>query len=279
MHIEWFRVLYSRHTWVGYIANIASESIEENNAFELTSYPDRVPSLSNYLRDYCSAAGRPWPVDQWMFYIAFSVFRGASIYAGVHCRWIMESNMPDALGKRLIPSLELHGHLSKENLFSLSTLQLVLLRYGNEVKTDLAAPKHKQQSMIFVDTTVLGRLGPGMLRHCMRLIGAADRGMQMMVQRALQRKAFGKLIAQHGSILSDVTRCRIDLEKTRLLVLGAADQLDRLGNKNARGTIAMAKVAAPNMSLKVLVTAMQVQGGAGLSGDTVLAISGLQLGR
>ncbi|KAJ8528803.1 hypothetical protein K7X08_030447 [Anisodus acutangulus] len=117
----------------------------------------------------------------------------------------------------------------------------------------------------------IGRLGPGRLHHCMRLIGAADRGMQMMVQRALQRKAFGKLIAQHGSFLSDVARCRIDLEKTRLLVLEVADQLDRLGNKKARGTIAMANVAAPNMALKVLDTAMQVHSGAGLSIDTVLA--------
>lgn len=185
-------------------------------------------------------------------------------------------------------------------------------------KTDLAAPKHKQQSMILVDVnspgitvkrplTVFGfddaphghaeilfenvrvpannillgegrgfeiaqgRLGPGRLHHCMRLIGAADRGMQMMVQRALQRRAFGKLIAQQGSFLSDVARCRIDLEKTRLLVLEAAEQLDRLGNKKARGTIAMAKVAAPDMALKVLDTAMQVHGAAGLSGDTVLA--------
>ncbi|PHT59346.1 hypothetical protein CQW23_01709 [Capsicum baccatum] len=105
----------------------------------------------------------------------------------------------------------------------------------------------------------------------MRLIGAADRGLQMMVQRALQRRAFGKFIAQHGSFLSDVARCRINLEKTRLLVLEAAHQLDRLGNKKARGTIAMAKVDAPNMALKVLDTAMQVHGGAGLSGDTVLA--------
>lgn len=116
-----------------------------------------------------------------------------------------------------------------------------------------------------------GRLGPGRLHHCMRLIGAADRGMQMMVQRAVQRRAFGKLIAQHGSFLSDVARCRIDLEKTRLLVLEAADQLDQLRNKKARGTIAMAKVAAPNMALKVLDTAMLVHGGAGLSGDTVLS--------
>ncbi|KAK4338887.1 hypothetical protein RND71_040349 [Anisodus tanguticus] len=511
----------------GYIVNIASESIEENNGFELTSYPDGVPSLSNYLRDYCSAAGRPWPVDQWKFYIAFSLFRGASIYAGVHCRWIMgnasggerarcagekadsfirtawsfihrksvlpqqpptETSLEDhvrqlghdspnqgmPLGGKFVPSekvQKLRNKLTKfmedhiyprENEFyklaqstmrwtvhpdeeklkelakkeglwnlwipfdcaararelvfgsrnsrvnndfgsllgaGLSNLEYgylceimgrsvwapqifncgapdtgnmeVLLRYGNEVqmkewlvpllegkirsgfamtepqvassdatniecsikrhnlfilsiissslgdlgKTDLAAPKHKQQSMILVDINspgitvkrpltifgfddashghaeiifenvcvpaknillgkgrgfeiAQGRLGPGRLHHCMRLIGAVDRGMQMMVQRALQRKAFGKLIAQHGSFLSDVARCRIDLEKTRLLVLEAAD---RLGNKKARGTIAMAKVAAPNMALKVLDTAMQVHGGAGLSVDTVLA--------
>ncbi|MCD7455024.1 putative acyl-CoA dehydrogenase ibr3 [Datura stramonium] len=530
------------YSCLGYIVNIASESIEENNGFELTNFPDGVPSLSNYLRDYCSAAGTPWPVDQWKFYIAFSLFRGASIYAGVHCRWIMgnasggvrarcagkkadsfirtawsfiqrksvllqhpptETSLEDhvrqleydspnqgmAMGGKFVPSEKvqklknklkkfmedqiypreiefyklaqstmrwtvnpdeekLKELAKKEGLWNLwipfdsaawarelifgnrngpvdndfgsllgaglSNLEYgylceimgrsvwapqifncgapdtgnmeVLLRYGNEVqmkewlvpllegkirsgfamtepqvassdatniecsikrhgnsyiingtkwwtsgamdprckilivmgKTDLAAPKHKQQSMILVDINspgitikrplavfgfddaphghaeitfenvcvpaknillgegrgfeiAQGRLGPGRLHHCMRLIGAADRGMQMMVQRALQRRAFGKLIAQHGSFLSDVARCRIDLEKTRLLVLEAADQLDRLGNKKARGTIAMAKVAAPNMALKVLDTAMQVHGGAGLSGDTVLA--------
>ncbi|KAI3975513.1 hypothetical protein MKX01_038782 [Papaver californicum] len=89
-----------------------------------------------------------------------------------------------------------------------------------------------------------GRLGPGRLHHCMRLIGAAERGMQIMAQRALQRRVFGKLIAEQGSFLSDMAKCRIELEKTRLLVLEAADQLDRLGNKKARGIIAMAKVLA-----------------------------------
>ncbi|XVE82179.1 hypothetical protein DITRI_Ditri15bG0126300 [Diplodiscus trichospermus] len=185
-------------------------------------------------------------------------------------------------------------------------------------KTDFNAPKHRQQSMILVDVqtpgvcikrplTVFGyddaphghaeisfqnvcvpaknillgegrgfeiaqgRLGPGRLHHCMRLIGAAERGMQLMAQRALQRKTFGKLIAQHGSFLSDIAKCRVELEQTRLLVLEAADQLDRLGNKKARGTIAMAKVAAPNMALKVLDMAMQVHGAAGISSDTVLA--------
>jgi len=116
-----------------------------------------------------------------------------------------------------------------------------------------------------------GRLGPGRLHHCMRLIGAAERGMQMMAQRALSRRVFGKLIAEQGSFISDIAKCRIELEKARLLVLEAADQLDRLGNKKARGIIAMAKVAAPNMTLKVLDMAMQVHGGAGLSSDTVLA--------
>ncbi|XP_027339424.1 probable acyl-CoA dehydrogenase IBR3 isoform X1 [Abrus precatorius] len=116
-----------------------------------------------------------------------------------------------------------------------------------------------------------GRLGPGRLHHCMRLIGVAERGMHMMVQRALNRRTFGKLIAQHGSFLSDMAKCRIELEKTRLLVLEAADQLDRHGNKKARGIIAMAKVAAPNMTLKVIDMAIQVHGAAGVSSDTVLA--------
>ncbi|PUZ73347.1 hypothetical protein GQ55_2G467500 [Panicum hallii var. hallii] len=185
-------------------------------------------------------------------------------------------------------------------------------------KTDFSAPKHKQQSMILVDintpgvqikrpllvfgfddaphghaeivfenvrvpvTNILlgegrgfeiaqGRLGPGRLHHCMRLIGAAERGMDLMVERALSRTAFGKRIAQHGSFLSDLAKCRIELEQARLLVLEAADQLDRHGNKRARGILAMAKVAAPNMALKVLDMAMQVHGAAGLSTDTVLS--------
>ncbi|KAL6896872.1 hypothetical protein ACP4OV_007444 [Aristida adscensionis] len=185
-------------------------------------------------------------------------------------------------------------------------------------KTDFSAPKHMQQSMILVDintpgvqikrpllvfgfddaphghaeitfenvrvpvTNILlgegrgfeiaqGRLGPGRLHHCMRLVGAAERGMNMMVERALSRTVFGKRIAQHGSFVSDLAKCRIELEQARLLVLEAADQLDRHGNKKARGILAMAKVAAPNMALKVLDMAMQVHGAAGLSSDTVLS--------
>ncbi|XP_027115984.1 probable acyl-CoA dehydrogenase IBR3 isoform X2 [Coffea arabica] len=526
-----------------YIANVASgDAVEENEGFELTNFPEGVPSLPEYLSYYCSAAERAWPVAEWKFYVAFSLFRGASIFAGVHCRWIMgnasggdrarlmgqmanslirtawsfigrESVLPRQLpsdvqrnkqqkveeeskgqflsmGGKFVPNQKvqdlrdqlikfMNNHIypmesefyklaqsskrwtihpeeeklkelaKSEGLWNLfiplqsaararrilnggkhgaliaktSDLLLgagltnfeygylceimgrsiwapqifncgapdtgnmeVLLQYGNEEqlqewllpllkgsirsgfamtepqvassdatniecsikrlgesyiingkkwwtsgamdprckllivmgKTDFTAPNHKQQSMILVDIntpginirrplTVFGfddaphghaeisfenvhvpaknillgegrgfeiaqgRLGPGRLHHCMRLIGAAERGMQMTVDRALKRKAFGKLIAEHGSFLSDIAKCRIELEKTRLLVLEAADQLDRLGNKRARGTIAMAKVAAPNMALEVLDMAMQVHGAAGLSGDTILA--------
>ncbi|KAL7080901.1 hypothetical protein ACP275_14G006900 [Erythranthe tilingii] len=515
-----------------YIVDISSDEVKKNEGLEFSGIPEGVPSLAEYLAEYCASVGKPWPVAQWKFYLAFSLFRGASIYAGVHCRWILgnasggerarhagkkadaiietawafihrESVLPlhppqlprenmqlgngsgDSLnlsGGRFVPnkkvqelrnklikfmedhiypmenefyklaqsdmrwSVHPHEEKLKElarkqglwNLFipfdsaarvkkvisdkaidellgaGLSNLEYgylceimgrslwapqvfncgapdtgnmeVLMRYGDDEqirewlvplldgtirsgfamtepqvassdatniecsitrhedsyiingrkwwtsgamdprckilivmgKTDFKAPKHKQQSMILVDIntpgvnikrplTVFGfddaphghaeilfenvrvpsknillgegrgfeiaqgRLGPGRLHHCMRLIGAAERGMQMMIERAISRRVFDKLIAEHGSFLSDVAKCRIELESTRLLVLEAADQLDLLGNKKARGTIAMAKVAAPNMALKVLDMAMQVHGAAGLSGDTILA--------
>ncbi|KAE9455173.1 hypothetical protein C3L33_12911, partial [Rhododendron williamsianum] len=426
-------------------------------------------TLGNQMCDVAySCMRKPWPLAQWKFYVAFSMFRGASIYAGVHSRWIMgnasggeraqragrkanllvetawsfigrksvlpqhppsystgqdplerlenESNHLNEGGKFVPIYHALDIHPEEENLKELAKRgglwnlfipvfncgapdtgnMEVLLRYGNKEqlqewlipllegkirsgfamtepqvassdatniecsikrfmtnrvssyregdsyvingkkwwtsgamdprckllivmgKTDFTGPKHKQQSMILVDIhtpgihvkrplTVFGfddaphghaeilfenvrvpaknillgegrgfeiaqgRLGPGRLHHCLRLIGAAERGMQMMIQRALKRRTFGKLIAEHGSFLSDIAKCRIDLEQTRLLVLEAADQLDRLGNKEARGILAMAKVAAPNMALKVLDMAMQVHGAAGLSSDTILA--------
>ncbi|KAK3017984.1 hypothetical protein RJ639_002741 [Escallonia herrerae] len=516
-----------------YTVDFALDKVHEHDGIEVTGIPEGIPSLAQYLADYCSAAGKPWPYTEWKFYVAFSLFRGASIYAGIHSRWIMgnasggeraqhagkkanvlveaawsiihrESVLPqhppsDAIaqdpgyskeGGKFVPSdkvvrlrdrllkfMEDHIYPMEKEFIKLSQSSMrwtihpeeeklkemakreglwnlwvpfdsaaraknllfdgrnvyltdkasdsllgaglsnleygylceitgrsiwapqvfncgppdtgnmeVLLRYGNKEqlqewllpllegkirsgfamtepqvassdatniecsirrqgdsyiingkkwwtsgamdprckllivmgKTDFTAPSHKQQSMILVDIntpgvqivrplTVFGfddaphghaevsfvnvcvpaknillgegrgfeiaqgRLGPGRLHHCMRLIGAAERGMQMMVQRAIKRRAFGKLIAEHGSFLSDIAKCRIELEKARLLVLEAADQLDRLGNKEARGIIAMAKVAAPNMALQVLDMAMQVHGAAGLSGDTVLA--------
>ncbi|URE22429.1 Acyl-CoA dehydrogenase, C-terminal domain [Musa troglodytarum] len=524
-----------------YIVEAALEERESYEGLEFSGIPEGIPSLVEYLAVYCSAAGRPWPVREWKFYMAFSLFRGASIFAGVYHRWTLgnasggeraryagkvanvlvdsacayvaqESVLPDQpplgilnqgatgrlednyslsmkeqgcsvpsqkvleLRKKLLKFMQDHVYpnesefyrlsqssqrwtvhpdeeklkelakqeslwnlwipldsaararklLEDEKYFStgawnsnllgagLSNLEYgylceimgrsiwapqifncgapdtgnmeVLLRYGTKEqliewlipllegkirsgfamtepqvassdatniecsltrqgdfyiingkkwwtsgamdprckvlivmgKTDFSAPMHKQQSMILVDVNTpgvhirrpllvfgfddaphghaeitfenvrvpvknillgegrgfeiaQGRLGPGRLHHCMRLIGAAERGMQMAVDRALRRRVFGKLIAEQGSFLSDLAKCRVELEQARLLVFEAADQLDRLGNKKARGTIAMAKVAAPNMTLKVLDFAMQVHGAAGLSSDTVLA--------
>ncbi|RAL46287.1 hypothetical protein DM860_016720 [Cuscuta australis] len=474
------------YSCLNYIVNTSMLIMEENDGFELGSFPEGIPSLAEYLADYCSTARKQWPVAQWKFYMAFSLFRGASVYAGVHNRWLMgiasggehaklAGEMANSLIKiawsyirredvlppqpplgicfktfvflillkfpcldifnrastpsRLLPSSNVVGletfepKDAKSNLLEeggnnmnqegapvekhiiLATGDLAhlnqrgpkhcgyqrrirkpicysveltdsrmnlreergydvletfepkdakinvdhkihtivdLCRFGDSYiingkkwwtsgamdprckllivmgKTDPTAPLHKQQSMILVDINTpgitikrplavfgfddaphghaeilfenvrvsdknillgegrgfeiaQGRLGPGRLHHCMRLIGAAERGMQMMVQRATERITFGKFIMEHGSFRSDVARCRIELEKTRLLVLEAADKLDRLGNKEARCTIAMAKVAAPEMALKVLDMAIQVHGAAGLSGDTVLA--------
>ncbi|EMS45436.1 Acyl-CoA dehydrogenase family member 10 [Triticum urartu] len=470
---------------------IIDATLSENSSyggFEHSGIPDGIPQLEEYLAVYCSMSARPWPAANWKFYIAFSLFRGASIYAGVYHRWTMgnasggerarfagkaanvmvdcawhyinrenvlrahpatgmhvlkaprqgfhveqeDSTLTNGQGK-FVPSekldsaararkllLEDQSHVSagsSNDLLlgaGLTNLEYgylceimgrsvwapqifncgapdtgnmeVLLRYGTKEqqkqwlvpllegkirsgfamtepqvassdatniecaisrqgdfyvingrkwwtsgamdprckililmgKTDFSAPRHKQQSMILVDintpgvqikrpllvfgfddaphghaeitfdnvrvpvTNILlgegrgfeiaqGRLGPGRLHHCMRLIGAAERGMNMMVERALSRTAFGKKIAQHGSFQSDLAKCRIELEQTRLLVLEAADQLDRHGNKKARGILAMAKVAAPNMALKVLDMAIQVHGAAGVSSDTVLS--------
>ncbi|KAG9459443.1 hypothetical protein H6P81_003951 [Aristolochia fimbriata] len=528
------------YTCLPYIMEMKYGDEVSYEGFEMTGIPEGIPSQAEFLTEYCIATGKPWPAAEWKFYIAFSMFRGASIMAGIYRRWIMgnasggqraqygeklanafidfawgfinlKSVLPDqppslardysnkfqgengdlkVASGRFLPSsqvLELRQKLLKfmkdhiypmetefskrahsnmrwtvhpeeENLkelakreglwnlwlpldsaararellfdrvdfdsqgkwnnrllgaglsnleygylcevmgHSLSAPQVfncgapdtgnmeVLLRYGTKEqqqewlipllegkirsgfamtepkvassdatniecsitrerdsyvingtkwwtsgamdprcrllivmgKTDFNAPLHRQQSMILVDiktpgvhikrpllvfgfddaphghaevsfenvrvpvTNILlgegrgfeiaqGRLGPGRLHHCMRTIGAAERAMQLMVRRALSRKVFGKLIAEQGSFLSNLAECRIELERTRLLVLEAADQLDRLGNKKARGIIAMAKVAAPNMALKVIDIAMQVHGAAGLSSDTVLA--------
>ncbi|WOH07299.1 hypothetical protein DCAR_0726729 [Daucus carota subsp. sativus] len=523
-----------------YLVDFDLDKVHQHKGIEATGIPQGIPLLSEYLADYCSASGKPWPLAEWKFYVAFSLFRGASIHAGLHSRWIMGNasggkraqnsglkadaiieaawsyierksvlpqhpasdrsaqgqlehfnagsiNQKTSTGGRFVPNykiVELRDRLiqfmedyiypmekefyklsntsmrwtvhpeeeklkeiakqqglwnlwlpldsasrARKVLFDgsnddkvfdqllgagLSNLEYgylceimgrsvwapqvfncgapdtgnmeVLLRYGNKEqmqewlipllegkirsgfamtepqvassdatniecsierqgdsyivngkkwwtsgamdprckilivmgKTDFNAPKHKQQTMILVDIrspgvqvirplTVLGfddaphghaevyfenvcvpaknvllaegggfeiaqgRLGPGRLHHCMRLIGAAERSVELMVLRAHQRKAFGKFIAQHGSFQSDLAKCRVELEKTRLLVLEAADQLDRVGNKKARGILAMAKVAAPNMALMVIDMAMQVHGAAGLSGDTVLS--------
>jgi acyl-CoA dehydrogenase len=118
-----------------------------------------------------------------------------------------------------------------------------------------------------------GRLGPGRIHHCMRTIGAAEEAMELMCRRLQSRIAFGKRISEHSIWEQRVADARIEIESARLLCLKAADLMDRQGNKAAKAEIAMIKVKAPNMALKVIDDAVQAFGGAGVSQDTPLAMS------
>jgi acyl-CoA dehydrogenase len=116
-----------------------------------------------------------------------------------------------------------------------------------------------------------GRLGPGRIHHCMRLIGVAERAIDLMCERVKEREAFGKPLAEQGVIMEWIADSRVEIEQSRLLTLNAAHKMDTVGNKEAKAEIAMIKIVAPNVTLRVLDRAIQTFGGAGVSDDFPLA--------
>jgi len=116
-----------------------------------------------------------------------------------------------------------------------------------------------------------GRLGPGRIHHCMRLIGCAERALELMCKRVNEREAFGRYIKDFSSIRQDIAKSRCEIEQARLLTLSAADKIDKYEAAGAKDLIAMIKIVAPNMASSVIDRAIQAHGGMGVSGDTPLA--------
>ncbi len=115
-----------------------------------------------------------------------------------------------------------------------------------------------------------GRLGPGRIHHCMRLIGMAQYAVELMSQRSLERKTFGKMLKDYSSIRMAIAQSECDIQQARLLTLSAADKMDKAGNKEAKDLIAMIKIVAPKMAQEVIDRAIQILGGRGVGPDTYL---------
>ena len=115
-----------------------------------------------------------------------------------------------------------------------------------------------------------GRLGPGRIHHCMRLVGMAQYALELMSQRTLERATFGKKFYEYSSIRHEIAKSQCEIEQARLLTLSAADKMDKAGNKEAKDIIAMIKIIAPKMAQKVIDRAMQILGGKGVGPDTYL---------
>ena len=116
-----------------------------------------------------------------------------------------------------------------------------------------------------------GRLGPGRIHHCMRLVGMAQYALELMSKRTMEREAFGKKFYDFSSMRQDIAKSQCEIEQARLLTLSAADKMDKLGNKEAKDLIAMIKIVAPNMAMNVIDRAIQILGGKGVGPDSYLA--------
>lgn len=116
-----------------------------------------------------------------------------------------------------------------------------------------------------------GRLGPGRIHHCMRLVGVAQRALELMCKRANQREAFGRNLIKFSSVRQDIAKSECEIQQARLLTLAAADKIDKFGAKEAKNLIAMIKIQVPQMTCDVVDRAIQIHGGMGVSQDTPLA--------
>ena len=180
--------------------------------------------------------------------------------AQAHHRQSMVLVPMDAAGVRVVRPLQVfgyddapHGHVELE---------------FEEVRVPVANLLHTEGSGFEI---AQARLGPGRIHHCMRLIGLAQRALEMMIERARSRVAFGRPLAELGMVQEAVALSRCEIEQARLLTLQAAATLDTHGSKGAKDLIGMIKIVAPRMACQVLDRAMQVHGGGGLSQDHFLA--------
>ncbi|MFT4666905.1 MAG: acyl-CoA dehydrogenase [Polaribacter sp.] len=168
----------------------------------------------------------------------------------------------DTLGVKVLRAMEVYGAVDSPHGHAEILLDNVRVPVGNLLLGEGRGFEIAQ-----------GRLGPGRIHHCMRLIGVAQRALELMCERVATRTAFGRVIKDFSSIRQDIAKSRCEIEQARLLTLSAADKIDRFGIKEAKSLISMIKIVCPQMACNVIDRAIQAHGGLGVSQDTPLAES------